>query len=112
MATKYLFVYRNVPDPTEQRSPEQLQAMMTQWQDWRARFKDNILDVGDGLKPGGRVLKNGVLSDGPYVEAKEVLGGYSIVQAETYEQAVEVARACPFTRRPYYNIEIRELAGY
>jgi hypothetical protein len=110
---KYLFIYRNSASaPQDQPSPQQMQAMMDAWNGWKNRFKANIVDVGDGLKTTGKVLRDGVLSDGPFVESKEILGGFSIVQADSYEQAIEVARACPFTRRPSYNIEIREMKGY
>lgn len=114
MATqKYLFLYRNPPRPADQQpSPEQMQEMMKTWHEWKAKFKNNIIDLGDGLKPTGKVLKNGVVSDGPFIESKEVMGGYSIVQAENYEHALEVARTCPITMLPGYNIEIRELANY
>jgi hypothetical protein len=110
---KYLFIYRNsASTPQDQPSPQDMQAMMDAWNGWKNRFKANIVDVGDGLKATGKVLRDGVLSDGPFVESKEILGGFSIVQADSYEQAIEVARACPFTRRPSYNIEIREMKGY
>jgi hypothetical protein len=111
---KYLFLYR-VPQttgPERERSPEELKAMFTAWDAWKTKFKSNILDVGDGLKPHGKVLKNGTVSDGPHVEAKEVIGGYSMVQAESYEQALAVARACPITVMSGAYTEVRELAGF
>lgn len=111
--TKYLFIYRT---PTQaapkQPSPDEMQAMFAQWRVWKEKFKQNILDVGDALKPGGKVLKAGAVTDGPFIEAKEVLGGYSIVQAETYDQALDVARSCPMTFMPGASIEIREMAGF
>lgn len=111
--TKYLFLYRTPEDQSDyQPSPDEIQAMFAQWNAWKAKFRTNVVDVGDGLKPGGRVWKNGAVSDGPFVEAKEVMGGYSIVQAATYDEAAMVARECPFTFTPGASIEIREMAGY
>ena len=57
-----------------------------------------------------RLTASGV-ADGPFVEAKEVVGGYMIVSAESLEHAVEVVRACPPAQMPGKSLEIRELAG-
>lgn len=112
---KYLFVYRtpNTDNSESQApSPEEMQQMMAQWQAWKEKFSKQVLDMGDGLKPGGKILKDGDVTDGPFVEIKEVLGGFSIVQAKDYDEALEVARACPITFMPGSSIELRELAGY
>ena len=67
---------------------------------------------GDALLPTGRVLKpGGEVVNGPYVEAKEVIGGFSVVEAEHYEAAVEIAKGCPIAKIGGA-IEIREFAGY
>lgn len=110
---KYLLLYRLPADmPERQPSPEEMQAMLAQWDAWKATFAQQVVDMGDGLKPGGRVWRSGAVSDGPFVEAKEVMGGYSIVAAPSLEDATTVAKACPITYLPGASIEIRELAGY
>ena len=48
------------------------------------------------------------MTDGPYVEAKEIVVSFGIIQADDYDAALAIARACP----PGHTIEIRELAGY
>ena len=53
-----------------------------------------------------------MVTDGPHIESKEVVGGFSVVQAESYDEAVEVARGCPITFVPGAEIEIREMAGF
>jgi hypothetical protein len=110
---KYLFIYHS-PTTTEEHvpSPEEMQQMLAQWDAWKAKFQKQILDLGDGLKPGGKILNNGVVTDGPFPESKDVVAGYSIVQAVSYEEALRVARECPMTFMPGAKIEIRELAGY
>jgi hypothetical protein len=111
---KYLFIYR-IPEslsPARQRTPDELTAMYARWNAWKDQFKANIVDVGDGLKSTGKVLRNEAVTDGPHVEAKEVIGGYSMVQAESYEQALAVARPCPVSAMPGAYIEIREMAGF
>ena len=66
--------------------------MLAAYRAWMERFKSEIADIGDQLKPGGRVLTASGVADGPFVEAKEVVGGYMIVSAESLEHAVEVAQ--------------------
>jgi hypothetical protein len=110
---KFLFIYHS-PVQTEERapSPEEMQQMFAQWDAWKAKFQKNILDLGDGLKPGGKILANGVVTDGPFPETKDVVAGYSIVQAQSYDEALAVARECPMTFVPGAKIEVRELAGF
>lgn len=110
---KYLFVYRNEPMPVAP-SPEQMQAALAEWGVWIEKFmkSGNIVDPGDGLKECGKVLRKAgtAVTDGPFVEAKEILGGYSVVQADSYDAAVAIAKECPGAK--YGTLEIRELAGY
>ncbi|MEP7123827.1 MAG: YciI family protein [Byssovorax sp.] len=112
MTKKFLFVYRN-PVSSQRQAPsaEEVQAVLAQWHQWKTTFPA-ILDMGDGLLPTGRVVKPGVVTDGPTVESKEIVSGYSIVAAADYEVALEVARACPILRTPGTSVEVRELAGY
>ena len=109
---KFLLVYRS-PAAAEQRqpSPDEMQAVLAQWQQWKTKFP-GIVDMGDGLLPTGRSLKGGVVTDGPTVESKELVSGYSIVAAADYDAALIVARACPVLFMPGASIELRELAGY
>ncbi len=109
---KYMLIYRDSTDPKAQPSPEEMQEFLKLWGVWFEKFGPQIVDGGDGLLPTGRVLKgNGVVSDGPYVEAKEMIGGYSVIEAASYEAAVVVAKECPIFQAGQ-PIEIRELAGY
>lgn len=110
---KYLFIYRE-PSTSAPPSPEQIQAILAEWGAWIEKFmkSGNILDPGDALKETGRVLDNrGTrVTDGPFVEAKEILGGYSVIQAESYDHAVTIAKECPAAM--HGTLEIRELAGF
>jgi hypothetical protein len=110
---KFLLVYRgSVEAEQQQPSPEQMQQILVTWNEWFAKIGAAVVDGGDGLQPTGRIVKPGpVVSDGPFIEAKEMVGGYSIVQADGYDQAVEYAKSCPIV----FNggtIEVRELAGF
>jgi hypothetical protein len=111
---KYLFIHRselgpNVPSEQQKPSPEQMQQMMAKWNAWKEKFKDNIVDWGDKLKPGGKIVSATSVSDGPFVEAKEIIGGFMIVTAESLEAAVVIAQEMP--AGPGARIEIREMAN-
>jgi len=111
--TKYLFIYRlpSTPDAPP-RSPEEMQQMFARWRAWKEKFKDAVVDLGDGLKPSGKLLTDGKVTDGPFIEAKEIIGGYSIIASESYDGALGVARECPMVLMPGATIEIRELMGF
>ena len=67
--------------------------------------------MGDKLSSEGRLLTSSGVADGPFVEAKEVVGGFMIVSAESFDGAIEVVRACPASQMPGVTLEIREMAG-
>jgi hypothetical protein len=111
---KYLFLHRSqpghsTPSPDQKPSPDQMQAMLAKWNAWKEKFKDNIVDWGDKLKPGGKIVSASSVSDGPFVEAKEIIGGFMIVSAETLEAAVVIAQEMP--SGPGARIEVREMMG-
>jgi hypothetical protein len=110
--SKYLFLYRNPPAPDRQPSPEEMQQMFAQWDAWKTKFKKQVVNVGDGLKHGGKTLSAAGVTDGPFTEAKEIIGGFSIIEAASFDEALKVARECPITFMPNYRIEIREMMGF
>jgi hypothetical protein len=111
MATqKYLCIQRSAPGK-QQQSPAQMQDMYAVFNAWKEKFKANILDLGGTLKPGGKIAAASGVTDGPFVEAKEIIGGFMIVAADSYDRAVEVVRECPGVRMPGSSVEIREIAG-
>ncbi len=111
---RFLFVYRNTSESYGSMSPEEMQQMMQKWQSW---ISDGLrqgwmVDAGDGLKKEGRVLKGKkVVVDGPFTESKEILGGFSIVQADTLDAAAELAKSCPIFLRGG-SVEVRPLQGF
>ena len=105
---KFLFIFRHSTAPQSRPSPEEMQVLAGQWHAWMQKFSASILPGGDGLKPGGRLVRAGIVTDGPYVEAKEFVASFSLIQAENYDAAVAIAKECPGRNV----IEIRELGGY
>lgn len=107
---KYLLIHRSQPGTKAPPSPAQMQEMYALFQAWQEKFKANILDIGDSLKPGGKVVSSNGVADGPFVETKEIVGGYMIVTADSYERAIQVAQEGPGMVSPGSSIEIRELS--
>lgn len=105
---KYLCVQRSQPGKSEKPSPAQMEEMYAKFNAWKEKFHENIVDMGGRLK-GGKIVTSEGATDGPFVEAKEVIGGYMIVSAESLEEAMEVARQCPGVVRPGSSVEVREI---
>jgi hypothetical protein len=106
-----MFMYPGVTDEADwQPTPEAVEAMM--------KYNEELTKAGallalDGLHPaskGARVAFAGgkpTVTDGPFAEAKEIVGGYWIIDAKSKEEAVEWARRCPAGDRDM--IEVRQV---
>ena len=108
---KYLLIQRSQPGNREPPSPAQMQEMYAAFNAWKEKFKDNIVDMGGRLKPGGKIASASGVKDGPFVEAKEIIGGFMIVSAASYEEALQVAKEGPGMASGGSSIEIREIAS-
>ena len=97
-----------------QLSPEEYQHQMQKWFAWVSELQSKDIYVGgEALMPtaGKIVSKNGVVTDGPFAESKELVGGYFIVKAEDLDAATEIAKACPDL--PYNGtVEIRDVVVF
>jgi hypothetical protein len=111
--TKFLFLYR-APVDAKKPSPEEAQALYAQWKGWKEKFEKEILDTGENINPAGgiAVVKGGAVTDGPYVESKELMGGYNFIETTSLARAIEIAKECPFALAPGGSVEIRELRSY
>jgi hypothetical protein len=103
---KFLLIYRESTESRAKPSPEEMQALQGAWYAWMQKFSSAIV-TGDGLKPSGRVLRAGLVTDGPYAESKEIIASFTIIQAANYDAAVAIVRECP----PGHIVEIREMMG-
>jgi hypothetical protein len=86
-----------------------MQEMYAAFNAWKEKFKDKIVDMGGKLMAGGKVVTDSGATDGPFVESKEVVGGYMLVSAESIKEAIEVAKGCPGVISPGSSVEIREI---
>jgi len=109
---KYLLILRRAPGGKQETpSPAQMQEMFDRFNAWKEKFKDNIVDMGGKLGSGGRIVTTSGVTDGPFVETKEVVGGYMVVAADTYDRAIEIAREGPGMVMAGTSIEIREMVS-
>lgn len=79
-------------------SPEQMQKTMQKWLAWFKELEANghLKDPGHPLEARGAVVRgNGIINDGPYAEAKDVINGYIIVEAKDLAEAAEISKGCP-----------------
>lgn len=109
---KYLVLLHLPKDIDTGLSPEEIQSIIQKYSDWRDRLaREGRFLAGHKLRDDGRVLRRRgaqvSVTDGPYGEAKEILAGYFLVEADSYEQAVEFAQAGPHLHRG--TVEIREV---
>lgn len=90
-----------------------MQKIIERYVSWGNRLREaGLMHGGHKLTDEpGRVMRGGDgqvrVTDGPYSESKEILGGYHIIEAESYEQALDRARDCPHL--DYGAIEVRQV---
>jgi hypothetical protein len=109
---EFILIFRH-QDGNKVASPEQIQVWMKQTMDWIGGITaKNKFVGGNGLVfQGSRVVGHkGVVTNGPFGEIKETLGGYIIVKADSVEEAVEFAKGSPVLQGDGNTVEVRKLA--
>ena len=92
-------------------TPEGTLAVSKEWENWMGGIaaQNKLVSLGMRLGNEGRVLKPGnVITNGPYAEIKEIVGGLSIFRAESIEEATEMAKSCPILNVGG-NVEVRDI---
>ena len=94
-------------------SSEQKQEVTDQWMSWFRRLTNEGKAIaGNPLESEGKIVsgKNRVVSDGPFAESKEAIGGYFLLDVASFEDAVAIAQECPGL--PYgVRVEVRPVAA-
>lgn len=109
---EYMLVLRH-QDGTKIASPEQMQIWMKQTMDWigsisaKGKFVSGTGLLFDGSKV---VWSHGVVTDGPFGEIKETIGGQMVVKADSFDEAVEFAKGCPVLQGEGNSVEVRKIA--
>jgi hypothetical protein len=110
---RYMLLLRAEPGQFESLSPEEIQGILQRFAKWREAL------TAAGHNPEGQKLRDRtgrqlrlsegkmIVTDGPYAETREILGGYYAFDADSFDQAVELAKGCPIL--PFGPIEIREI---
>jgi hypothetical protein len=99
---KFMLIVHSPPGFWQNLSPEEMQRKVERYQAWVSKFKTSGRHVGGEKlgEEGGKVLRQEKgrtqVIDGPYSEAKEVVGGFIVFRAANYEEAVELVRDSPF----------------
>ncbi len=91
----YLYLYRG---GDSNRTPEDMQKTMEKWTTWLGDLgaKGKLKSGGEPLERTGKVVKKRTtITDGPYAEVKDLVGGFSIVTAKDLDEAATLAAGCP-----------------
>ncbi|HEV8599401.1 MAG TPA: YciI family protein [Gemmatimonadales bacterium] len=106
---EFLYIYRGTQRPSD---PQEGQQILQKWMSWLEGLakQGKLKDRGQPLEPTGKVV-NGrakTVTDGPYAEAKDLVGGFSLVEARDLDEAVELSKGCPALERGG-TVEVRPL---
>jgi len=98
--SEFVFLYRG---GDRSGSPEQMQQLLQKWMAWFKGLAENghLKDRGQPLERAGKLVKGGkkTVMDGPFAEAKDVVGGYTLIEARDLDEAIELSKGCPILQR-------------
>ena len=109
---EFILIMRH-EDGKKVASPEQIQIWMKQTMDWIGSIStQNKFSGGTGLLfDDARVVRpHNIVTNGPFGEIKETIGGYIIVKADSIDEAVEFAKGCPVLQGEGNSMEVRKIA--
>lgn len=107
---EFLLIFRGDYLNTATGTPEEAKAITQKWMDWIGGIaaQDKLANRGNRLENTGRVLKASITTDGPYCETKEIVGGYSLITANSLDEAEQLAKGCPILPIGG-SVEVREI---
>lgn len=105
----YMCLLRGESGDCEKPSPSDMEVMFAKYQAWQDKFADNILDMGNKLGDIATVVRHDEVKDGPFIELKEIIGGYMMLSAASLDEAVSVIKESPMVASAGTSIEIREI---
>ena len=94
-SNEFVFLFR---EPVLNHSPEKQEEIYKKWKDWVGGIaaQGKLANKGIHLAAEGSVLKaGGIVTDGPFVEIREILGGFIVVKADNMDEAITLAHGCP-----------------
>ena len=110
--SEFLYIYRGPQRPND---PQEAQQIMQKWMTLLEGLakQGKIKDRGQPLEPEGKVVngKQKAITDGPYAEAKDLVGGFSLIEARDLDEAAELSKGCPILERGG-SVEIRPIMKF
>ena len=109
---EYLLLFRGGDAKNMQQSPEEWQKHMQKWAKWMGDLtQEGKFVSAQPLSSSGWHVSGSkkVVSDGPYMEGKEMVGGYLICKADSFDAAVKIANGCPILEFDNGDVEVREI---
>lgn len=106
---EFLLIFRrDFLNKEAQPSPDALQEHLMHWQEWFGKLKanDSLARPLQRWDSKGMVVNTKGVTNGPYVEIKEAIGGMIMIKANSYEEAASIAKDCPIIELGG-NVEIR-----
>jgi len=109
---EFMMIFRNDKDYPKP-SPEEMPGLIKQWQNWIGGIaaQDKFVATNALGFEGKIVHSDKTVTDGPYVEVKEIVGGYIVVKADNIDDAVKLADGCPYLSSGG-NVEVRDVMVY
>ncbi len=95
---EFMFLFIGGHEKLDTLSPDEMQRHMERWGHWIADMREQgVYQGGNPLESGGKTIAgpNLAVHDGPFAEAKEIVGGYIIITADNLETAVDIGKNCP-----------------
>jgi hypothetical protein len=108
---EFVLIFRNESVGEIKLSPEGMLAVSNEWMDWMGGIaaQGKLVNRGARLGEEGKTVKPGnVITTGPYAEIKEIIGGLTIIRAESLEEATGIAKGCPILKVGG-NVEVRDV---
>lgn len=111
---EFMLIFKGPPYDHFDLSPEEIQESMNKWFAWVEKLKQQEKYIsGEALQVPAKMVSgtDQVVTDGPFVEAKELVGGYFVVKAADFDEAVEISRDFPDFNLEG-SVEIREVMKF
>jgi len=108
--SEFLFLFKGGRSYNPDTPPEVMQKQMETWNNWGARLREHgqLLATDRLANPRKIVTSKTMVTDGPYAEGKEIIGGYMIIKANDLNEATEISKGCPIFEHDGL-IEVREI---
>lgn len=109
---EYMLIYKGGDPDVHLKTPEEMAEVMEKWGEWMMSL-DEAGHLSNGGSPlhfaGKRIAKDQVVTDIAAAEFKELVSGYTIIKANSLDEAVELSRSCPIFHSPIEYVEVREV---